>query len=109
MEPRPAEIIAGSPVPVLRLARRSVRPTIPEYSWRAPAPAPRELQLAGLAFAYGPFVLSAGDLRDQFLFAKDGRLFAVERDRGLEGQHRARLCADNTSLEPAMSQQSYAC
>ena len=108
VEPRPAEIIAGPPVPVLRLARRSVRPTVPEYSWRTPAPPPQDLQLAELAFAYGPFVLSAGDRRDQALFARDGRLFAVERDRGLEGQHRARLCADDTGLVPATSQQSYA-
>ena len=108
VEPRPAEIIAGPPVPVLRLARRSVGSAIPEYSWRTPAPPPQDLQLAELTFAYDPFVLSAGDRRDQVLFARDGRLFAVERDRGLESQHRARLCADDTGLVPATSQQSYA-
>jgi len=109
-EPSPPEIIAGPPVPILQLARRSVKPVFPVYSsrasWAAPVVSP-DLQLARLAFAYGPVVVPAHNQRDRPLFARDGRLFTIERDRTLESRHRKRLGAADTRLAAMSGQQAY--
>ena len=96
-EPSPPDVIAGPPTPVLQLARRTLRPTFNGYSWATPS-APQDLQVARVAFAYGPIVLPAHDQRDQPLFARDGRLFAIERDRSRENQHRKQLAAADARL-----------
>ncbi len=104
-EPRPAEVIKGPPVPVLRLARRPLPPAGWGYSWRSPSSTPprEDVQTARLAFAYGAFEFPAGERRDKPLFARDGQLFAVERDRRLESGHEKRLRADDVGLMPAES------
>jgi superfamily II DNA or RNA helicase len=106
-EPSPPDIIAGPPTPVLQLTRRTLRPAFTRYSWAAPWP-PQDLQVARLAFAYGPIVLQAHDQRDQPLLAKDGRLFTIERDRSRENQHRKRLAAADTMLVAVAAQHVYA-
>ena len=100
-EPSPPEIVAGPPVPVLRLARRSLKPALPGYafqpSWAVP-PVPEALRLARLAFAYGPLTVAADDRRDRPLLASDGRLFSIERDRAVEDRHCKRLDATDVGL-----------
>ena len=98
-EPSPPEVIAGPPTPVLRLARRTLRPAFSGYAWAAP-PSPQDIQVARLAFAYGPIVVPADDRRDRPLFARDGRLFTIDRDRTEEDRHRERLAAADTCLSP---------
>ena len=70
--PSPPEVIAGPPTPVLQLARRTLRPAFSGYSGGRPGQhrRPPDLQVARLAFAYGPIVLPAHDQRDRSLFAK---------------------------------------
>ena len=110
-EPPAPEVIAGPPTPVLQLARRTLKPAFSGYtgraSWAGPS-APQDLQVARLAFAYGPIIVAAHDQRDRSLFAKDGRLFAIERDRTLESQHRKRLSAADSRLAAVTAQHVYA-
>ena len=106
-EPSPPDVIAGPPTPVLQLARRTLRPTFNGYSWATPS-APQDLQVARVAFAYGPIVLPAHDQRDQSLFARDGRLFAIERDRSRENQHRKQLAAADAKLAAIQAHHAYA-
>jgi superfamily II DNA or RNA helicase len=105
-EPSPPEVIAGPPTPVLQLTRRTLRPAFNGYSWAAPA-APQDLQVARLAFAYGPIVLPAHDQRDRPLFARNGRLFAIDRDRTRENRLRKRLAVADTSLSPIQAHRPY--
>ncbi len=110
-EPSPPEIIAGPPVPVLQLLRRTLKPALPGYalrpSWAAP-PLPGEIRLARLAFAYGPVTVAADDRRTQPLFARDGRLFAIERAPALEARQHQRLAAPAVGLAPIRPHQASA-
>lgn len=105
-EPSPTEIIGGPPTPVLQLARRTVRPAYAGYSWSMPS-APDEIQVARLAFAYGPVVLPAHDQRDKPLFAEGGRLVTVERDRALESRQHKRLAAADARLAAIPAHPAY--
>jgi superfamily II DNA or RNA helicase len=107
VEPSPPDVIGGPPTPVLQLARRTLRPAFNGYSWAAPS-APQDLQVARLAFAYGPIVLPAHDQRERPLFARDGRLFTIDRDRTQENRLRKRLAAADTSLAAIQAHHAYA-
>lgn len=95
-EPPPAEPVPGPPVPVLQLKRRPI--TEPER-WYWPGSRGREdRQVAQLTFAYGSFVLSADESREQPLIARGGRLYAIERERVAEFDFHARLLREDTGL-----------
>ena len=86
--PPPAETISGPPVPVLRLA---CRPCSQYERWQWSTPRRSEtLQVAQPCSAYGSFVLSPGDRRDQPTFVRDGRLYAIERNPAAEARQRKR-------------------
>jgi Superfamily II DNA/RNA helicases, SNF2 family len=99
-EPSPPETITGPPAPVLQLVRCPVKPGVDGYFGGSSADraGARSLRVARPAFAYGPTVIAGHDPRGQPLFAKDGRLFTIRRDRRLEGDLRRRLIADDTRL-----------
>ncbi|MFO1145843.1 MAG: DEAD/DEAH box helicase [Rhodospirillales bacterium] len=86
-EPPATEVIAEPPTPVLQLLRQPLKYS---FSWLPPS-GPQDLQLARLAFAYGPASVPADDGRDQPLLAKNGRLLSIRRNRKLERQYRKRL------------------
>jgi superfamily II DNA or RNA helicase len=109
VEPAPPEVIAGPPAPVLQLARQPLEPLYLGYAsrgyssrmfWSAPAE-PQDLQVARLAFAYGPIVVPAHGENQMSLFARNGRLFTIDRDYALESRHRKRLFDAGLEAVPA--------
>ncbi|MBX3515985.1 MAG: SWIM zinc finger family protein [Rhodospirillales bacterium] len=106
LEPSPPQIIGGPPTPILLLARRKVRPVYGSCSWAMP-PAPQDIPVARLAFAYGPVILPANDQREKPLFAEHGRLFTVERDRTMENRQRKRLAAADARLAAIQAHPAY--
>lgn len=95
--PRIDDIVAGPPVPILRLEATTApmeppagRPRPYGWDWHPPT---RTVGVGRVAFSYEGLELGAGDKRSQPVLARRGGLVRVERDRAAEAGRMAELAA----------------
>ncbi len=96
--PAPSELpppkrLTDKPTPHLRLMQGALPhdPATTGYRWRPPSSGLHAAPVARLSFDYGPVSVPCADGAQPAVFARDGTLYELQRDRWQEDQARSRL------------------
>jgi superfamily II DNA or RNA helicase len=100
-DPGPPIRIEAAPKPILRLTAADLpaATSAPRSPYYGQSPTLERVAIARLQFRYGEFEVAHGDSRAAMTFARDRRVFEIQRDAAREQTFNAQL--ELTDLEPA--------